>query len=210
MTLGLIVVGDYALATGADRHVAYASAQVAATANTLAWAWMIPADRVQLAAALLEAWQRPHVVACFGGLGTGVDDHTHAVIEALQRGRDEVGAKRHSVTHIENGLQVGNLAFFGGDPARSHAPFARWWRLSSSRESGAGETQATELVRWQLPEPASSVAARQAVKAKYPLISQRIIAAAGAGGGVALRLSGASKGRVQAARKALQAALGAS
>ena len=70
MTLGLIVVGDYALATGTDRHVAFAASLLGRTSHALEWAWLIPANRVQLAASLHEAWQRPHPVACFGGLAT--------------------------------------------------------------------------------------------------------------------------------------------
>ena len=65
--LGLIVVGDYALATGADRHVPFAASLLGRASLALDWAWLIPASRIQLAAALHEAWQRPHPVACLVG-----------------------------------------------------------------------------------------------------------------------------------------------
>jgi molybdopterin-biosynthesis enzyme MoeA-like protein len=73
MSLGLIVVGDFALATGEDRHVKYVATLLGKTARSLSWAWLIPASRVAIASALFEAFQRPHPVACFGGLGAGVD-----------------------------------------------------------------------------------------------------------------------------------------
>ena len=203
--LGVIVVGDYALATGADRHVAFAASLLGRTAHALEWAWLIPANRIQLAAALHEAWQRPHPVACFGGLGDGVDDHTRATVEALQRGRDEVGLPRHA-EHVQAGvMQVGNVAFFCGDPARAHDLFAQGWQTLLAMQAGDDGALASEQVRWCLPEDASSARARQQTKAKHPVVSQRVVAAAE--GAVALRLSGISKGKVQAARKALQAAL---
>ena len=94
--LGLIVVGDYALATGADRHIAFAASVLGKKNHTLAWAWFVPADRVQLASVLHEAWQRPHAVACFGGLGTGIDDVVQVTVKALQMGREQVGLVRHA------------------------------------------------------------------------------------------------------------------
>lgn len=205
VALGLIVVGDYALATGADQHVAHASSLLGHTSHAVSWAWLIPADRVQLAAALFEAWQRPHPVACFGGLGDGIDDHTRATVEALQQGRDDVGLPRYLVGSNQPVLQVGNVAFFHGQPTRAHDFFAQWWQsLLATRDEEVGAL-ATELVRWNASESAASTQARQQVKHKHPAVSQRVIAAGD--GDVALRLSGASKGKVQAARKALQAAL---
>jgi molybdopterin-biosynthesis enzyme MoeA-like protein len=205
VALGLIVAGDYALATGADRHVAFAATLLARSAQALSWAWFVPADRVQIAAALHEAWQRSLPVACFGGLGDGVDDHTRATIEALQQGRDEAGLPRYAVDSDAVVMQVGNVAFFPGDPMRAHEVFARWWQsFLAAREPEAGAL-ASEQVRWALPETAASAQARQQTKIKHPTVSQRLIATAE--GGVALRLSGVSKGKVQAARKALQAAL---
>lgn len=206
--LGLIVVGDYALATGADRHVACAASLLAQRSHAVSWAWLIPADRVQLAAALFEAWQRPHPVACFGGLGGGVDDHTRATIDGLQQGREAVGLQRHVVRSDSTVVQVGNIAFFHGQPNRAHDMFAQWWQsLTATVDAGEGAL-ATELVRWTLPESAASAHARQQAKIKHSSVLQRVIAADG--GAVSLRLSGASKGKVQAARKALQAALKAS
>ncbi len=205
MTLGLIVVGDYALATGADRHVVFAATLLGRTSHALEWAWLIPTSRVQLAAALHEAWQRPHPVACFGGLGDGVDDHTRAAVEALQRGRDEVGLPRHLVDSDAAVMAVGNVVFFPGDPARAHDVFARWWQswlATCGEQAGA---LASEQLRWPVPEAALSRHARRTTKIKHPAVLQRLIA--GADGDVALRLSGVSKGKVQAARKALQAAL---
>ena len=205
MTLGLIVVGDYALATGTDRHVAFAASLLGRTSQALEWAWLIPADRVELAAALHEAWQRPHPVACFGGLGDAVDDHARATVEALQRGRDEVGLPRH-VEQMEGAVtQVGNIAFFHGDPARAHDVFARWWISAIASLGGVESALASEQVRWSLPEAPLSVQARRHAKSKQPMVTQRLIAAAG--GELALKLSGVSKGKIQAARKALQAAL---
>jgi len=205
LALGLIVVGDYALATGAERHVAFAASLLGRTSHALEWAWLIAANRIQLAAALHEAWQRPHVVACFGGLGEGIDDHTRSTVEALQRGRDEVGLPRHLVNSDAVVLQVGNVAFFPGDPARARDLFARWWQTLLAMQAGDDGALASEQVRWCLPEDASSVLARKQTKAKHPAVSQRVVA--DAEGAVALRLSGVSKGKVQAARKSLQAAL---
>ena len=201
----MIVVGDYALATGADRHVAFAASLLGRTAHALEWAWLMPANRVQLAAALHEAWQRPHPVACLGGLGEGVDDHTRASVAALQRGCDEVGLPRHTERRDATVMQVGNVAFFPGDPARAHDVFARWWQSLLETEAPDDGVSASEQVRWAMPETAASALARQHVKAKHPWVSQRLIAAPD--GGLALRLSSTSKGKVQAARKALQAAL---
>ena len=203
--LGLIVVGDYALATGADRHVAFAATLLGRTAHTLEWAWLIPADRVQLAAALHEAWQRPHAVACFGGLGAGVDDHTRATVEALQRGRDEVGLPHRLVDSDAAVMQVGNVAFFPGDPARAHDLFAQWWQSLLEDDAANGGALASEEVLWAMPESAASALARRHVKAKHPWVAQRLIASSD--GEIALRLTGGSKGKVQAARKALQAAI---
>ena len=205
MALGLIVVGDYALATGADRHVAAASTLLGRTAHALEWAWLIPAGRIQLAAALHEAWQRPHPVACFGGLGDGVDDHTRATVRALQRGRDEMGLPRYLEPTDAAVMQVGNIAFFHGDPARAHDLFAQWWQSLLATERDDEDALASEQVRWRLPEAPLSAQARRHAKIKHPLVSQRLIAAVD--GDIALRLSGTSKGKVQAARKTLQAAL---
>lgn len=205
MTLGLIVVSDYALATGSDRHVAFAASLLGRTSHALEWAWLIPGSRVQLAAALHEAWQRPHPVACFGGLGDGVDDHTRATVEALQCGRDEVGLPRQLVQADATAMQVGNIAFFSGDPARAHDLFARWWQSQLAKRGADEDALASEQVRWNAWEDVVSVRARQHTKSKHPTISQRLIAAID--GEVVLRLSGTSKGKVQAARKALQAAL---
>jgi hypothetical protein len=205
LSLGLIVVGDYALATGADRHVLFVASLLGRTAHALEWVWLIPGSRVQLAAALHEAWQRPHPVACFGGLGEGVDDHTIATVAALQRGRDEVGVPRF-VAHADAAvMQVGNVAFFHGDPPRAHNEFAQWWHALLATRSEDEGVLASEQVRWSLPETAASAQARQSTKAKHPALSQRVIAAAD--GEVSLRLTGASKGKVQAARKALQVAI---
>ena len=205
VALGLIVVGDYALATGADQHVAHAASLLGRTSHAVSWAWLIPADRVQLAAALFEAWQRPHPVACFGGLGDGIDDHTRATVEALQQGRDDVGLPRYLVRSNQPILQVGNVAFFHGQPTRAHDLFAQWWQSLSATRDGNEGALASELVRWSLPEGAVSVRARQQTKVKHPAVSQRLMATTE--GDVSLRLTGASKGKVQAARKALQAAL---
>lgn len=205
LTLGLIVVGDYALATGADCHVAFAASLLGRTAHALDWAWLIPASRIQLAAALHEGWQRPHPVACFGGLGNGVDDHVRATVDALQRGRDQVGQTRHVAQTDAAVMQIGNVAFFHGDPARAHDLFAQWWQTLLAMQAGDDKAIASEQVRWCLPEDASSAQARQQTKAKHPAVSQRVVA--DAEGAVALRLRGVSKGKVQAARKTLQAAL---
>ncbi len=206
MTLGLLVVGDYALATGADRHVAFAAALLGRTSHALEWAWLIPANRVQLAAALHEAWQRPHPVACFGGLGDAVDDHTRVTIAALQHGRDEVGLPRYLVDADATVLQIGNVAFFHGHPSHAHALFAGWWQQSLLAERGADEGALThEQVRWVIAESSAAIQARRHTRLKHPTVSQRLIA--GADSAVALRLTGSSKGKVQAARKALQAAL---
>ena len=202
-SLGLIVVGDYALATGADRHVAFAASVLGITNQSMSWAWLIPADRVQLAGALHEAWQRPHAVACFGGLGEGVDDSVRVTVSALQLGREQVGLSRHSETEIAGMTICANIAFFPGQPERAHPRFAQWW--GSRAAVGVGEVVATERMRWALPESARAVDARRKVKLSYPTVAQRITAAGD--GEVMLTFTGASKGKTQGARKALQRAL---
>ena len=199
------MVGDYALATGGDCHVGFVASLLGCTSRSIEWASLIPASRVQLAAALHEAWQRQHPVACFGGLGDGADDHTRATIDALHRGRDEMGLSRHVVQSGATAMQVGNVAFFSGDPARAHILFAKWWQSLIATHGTEPDWRANEQIRWALPESPAAVQARQQTKIKYPTVSQRLIASPD--GDVALRLSGASKGKVQAARKALQAAL---
>lgn len=207
-SLGLIVVGDFALATGADRHVAFAAAQVGAARQSIAWAWFVAADRVQLAAALYEAWQRPHAVACFGGLGQGADDCVLATINALQIGREQVGLPRHQCTESEGVTRCANIAFFPGHPKQAHPAFSRWWRALA--ETGRVDAPASEQVRWVLPEPPHAVAARHSVKASYPTVAQTITASGNGNGELMLTFTGTSKGKAQGARKALQRALAAS
>lgn len=204
-SLGLIVVGDYALATGADRHVAFAASVVGKANQSLAWAWVIPADRVQLASALHEAWQRPLAVACFGGLGNGVDDCVRVTINALQLGREQVGLSRHPETEIDGLRTCANIAFFPGHPIRAHAAFERWW--GAVRLTANGYAVATERIHWTLPESTHAVEARRKVKSDYPEVAQRLTAASD--GEVMLTFTGTSKGKAQGARKALQRALAA-
>ena len=202
-SLGLIVVGDYALATGADRHVAFAASVVGRSNQSLAWAWIIPADRVQLASALHEAWQRPLPVACFGGLGNGVDDGVRVTINALQAGREQVGLSRHPETEIDGVRTCANIAFFSGNPKKAHAAFERWW--GSATPHGNSAALATERIHWTLPESTHAIGARRKVKSDYPAVAQRLTAAGD--GEVMLTFTGTSKGKAQGARKALQRAL---
>lgn len=199
--LGLIVVGDFALAAGSDKHVAFAASIVGKTGLSLAFAWLIPADRVQLASALYEAWRRPHAVACFGGLGSRVDDCVRVTISALQMGREQVGLSRHAQAESHGVLTCANAAFFSGHPEHAHAPFERWW-LSQMLDAQA---PATERVRWVLPESTHAADARRKVKADYPTVLQRLTAASD--GQVMLTFTAASKGKAQGARKALQRSL---
>jgi hypothetical protein len=206
MSLGLIVVGDFALATGEDRHVKFVATLLGKTAHSLSWAWLIPASRVAIASALFEAFQRPHPVACFGGLGTGVDDPVYATLAALQQGLEQVGKPRHLEERSACCTQVGNVVFFRGHPEQSHANFSQWWAQALALTASQAEpADAAESVRWQVPETPLSRDARRLVKTHYPQVQQRLLSAND--GNVALSLRGASKGKVQAARKALQAAL---
>ena len=206
-SLGLIVVGDYALATGADQHVAFAASVLGKANQSLAWAWLIPADRVQLASALHEAWQRQHAVACFGGLGRGIDDCVQITINALQIGREQVGLPRHSETEIDGITTCANIAFFPGNPEKAHAAFERWWLTRALADNG--DALPTERIRWTLPESTHAVDARRKVKSDYPAVAQRLTAAGDGDGEVMLTFTGTSKGKVQGARKALQRALAA-
>ena len=199
-SLGLIVTGDYALATGADRHVAFAASLLARSGQGLAWAWLIPADRVQIAAALYEAWQRSNPVACFGGLGDGVDDHVRATIAALQAGREAVGLSKQPEREEEGCFECGNIIFLHGNPVASHTVFERW--LVGRRDQTNATGPAVEQLRWTLPETAAAIDARRVTKQAFPAIGQRLIAAAD--GALALSFTGPSKGKVQAARKRLQ------
>ena len=203
-SLGLIVVGDYALATGADRHVSFAASVLGKTNQTLAWVWFVPADRVQLASALHEAWQRPHPVACFGGLGNGIDDVVRVTVKALQIGREQVGLARHAESVVEDALTFANVSFFSGRPEKAHSRFEQWWLAHAA--SGDMSAMATERVRWTLPETPVAAEARRSAKSRYPTVIQRLTHAGE--GEVMLTFTGTSKGKVQGARKALQRALG--
>lgn len=205
MLLGLILVGDYALATGEDRHVAFAASLLAKTSHSLAWVWMLPAGRVQIAAALAEAWQRPHPVACFGGLGEGVDDHVLATVAALQQGRDEVGLPRYALLAKGALIQVGNIALFRGEPTRAHETFAQWWQGVLAAADPPEAACAVENLPWRLPESGSTLLARRHIKTKFPQVGQKVVASPDSG--VMLQLTASSRSKVQAARKALQAAL---
>jgi len=199
---GLIVAGDFALATGADQHVAFVASILARSNQALAWAWFVPADRVQIAAALHEAWQRPHPVACFGGLGSGIDDRVRATVASLQAGREAVGLSRHAESGDNDTFSCGNITFFGGNPKISHAVFERWFDARLSFQAASQEATATERVRWELPESAAASNARRLAKQAFPAVAQRLIA--GADGEVALIFEGPSKGKTQSARKVLQ------
>lgn len=205
-SLGLIVTGDFALATGADRHVAFAASLLAANGRALSWAWFVPADRVQIAAALQEAWLRPHAVACFGGLGTGVDDQVVATVAALQGGREATGLPRHPERAEDGVTECGNIAFFPGAPERAHPAFERWLRSAGQSVLDEAATYATEKVRWQLPESSLAADARRAAREAYPMVMQRLIGAAN--GEVMLSFEGPSRGKTQDARKLLQRELG--
>lgn len=202
------MTGDFALATGADRHVAFAASLLAASGRALSWAWLVPADRVQIAAALQEAWLRPHPVACFGGLGTGVDDQVRGTVAALQGGREAIGLTRHR-ERIDGGvMECGNIAFFPGSPQRAHPEFERWLRSADQPVAEEVAAQAIEKVRWQLPESPLAASARRAAREAYPTVLQRLIGAAG--GEVMLSFEGPSRGKAQGARKLLQRTLGRS
>lgn len=196
------MAGDFALATGADRHVAFVASILARSSQTLAWAWLVPADRVQIAAVLHEAWQRPHPVACFGGLGSGIDDHVRVTVASLQAGREAVGLPRHAEHSDNEVFSCGNIAFFGGNPKTSHSAFERWFDAHLSFQAASQEAIATERVRWELPESAAACNARRLAKKAFPAVAQRLIT--GAGGEVALIFEGPSKGKTQSARKVLQ------
>ncbi len=202
-SLGLIVVGDFALATGGDQHVKFVASVLGRAGQSLAWAWFIPADRVQLASALHEAWQRPHAVASFGGLGNGVDDSVRVTLNALQLGREQVGLPRLAATESDDVLTCANAVFFSGHPHKAHAAFERWWLA----QAPDGDAHATERVRWPLPESTHAAGARRKVKADYPAVAQRLTAAGD--GEAMLTFTGTSKGKAQGARKALQRALAA-
>ena len=143
------------------------------------------------------------------------DDHVRATIAGLQSGRDDVGLPRFPESSGEGFVQCGNIVFFAGQPARAHPSFARWLAdVSKSREDIAAcsdekPSDATEFIGWTLPENAAAMAARAAVKRDYPAVLQRVVPATGEGR-ISLRFTGASKGRTQAARKALQRLLAAS
>ena len=206
-SLGLIVVGDYALATGMDRHVAFAASVLGKTNQTLAWAWLIASDRVQLASALHEAWRRPHAVACFGGLGSGVDDAVRVTVSALQLGREQVGLARHPEHELDGVSVCANVAFFSGQPARAHPAFERWWlSFATAAESGNhANPLASERIRWALPESTDALEARRKIKLAFPAVAQHLSSAGD--GEVMLTFTAASKGKAQGARKALQRAM---
>lgn len=211
---GLLVVGDYALATGADSHVAHVAQRLALARIAIASVSMIPANRIALAAAIHRAWTHCDWVISFGGLGAASDDHVHATIAALQAGRVEVGLPRLLERTGEGFVECGNTVFFSGHPDRAHPAFDAWLAALHVRgdtsDPATGQeknSEATEFVGWTLPESAQTASARATVKRDYPAVMQRVMSAGD--GRVTLRFTGASRGRTQAARKALQRLLAA-
>lgn len=204
--IGLIAVGDYALATGQDRHVQAVARLIAAEDAVLAFASFVPADPVAIAAALHDALQRPHAVACLGGVGTHADDFVLAAVSALQQGRREVGLARWPETQVGGVLQVGNIVLLPGSVERAHAQFAAWWKASRATDERAALP--SERLPWRLPVTPQADAARRQIRADYPLVRQRLIC--DQRGGIQLMLTGPSRGKTQAARKALQRLLAAS
>ncbi len=206
MPLGVIVAGDFALATGADRHLPFLTRELAADAGgaRVAWAWFVAADPVAIAAALNEAWLRPHRVVCFGGLGAGSDDHVRAAVAALQAGRVEVGLPAQAADAVDGALSCGNITCFPGHPEQAHPRFRQWWRALA--QGGSGATAATETLPWPLPETDARQSARLTVARAHPGVRQHI--GATADGAPRLVFTAASRGKAQAARKALQRLLG--
>lgn len=202
--LGVIIAGDFALVTGADRHLPFLTRELAAStggAARVAWAWLVPADPVAIAAALHEAWLRPQLVACFGGLGEGSDDHVRAALAALQAGRIEVGLAPHVASAADGVVSAGNIACFSGHPDRAHPRFRDWWRAQAGMRDAVAEA-VTETLPWPLPESALRQAARSTVARAHPQVRQHIGAAAD--GAPRLVFTAGSRGKAQAARKALQ------
>ncbi|MBL8311249.1 MAG: hypothetical protein JNL19_12545 [Burkholderiales bacterium] len=203
--LGLLIVGDYALATGEDRHLSAVSRALAADSAALEFATLVPADPVAIAAALHDALQRPHPVACFGGFGQQSDDFVCASMEALQQGRAEVGLPPWPEATVAGVRQVGSVALLPGQPARAHGKFLAWWQVV--RGTLAESTLPSEHVPWSLPATPRADAARRALRIEHPLVRQRLVP--DAQGGVRLQLTGPSRGKTEAARKALQRLLAA-
>lgn len=205
---GLMVIGDYALATGADSHVAHVGQRLVRTGGALAWVSMIPADRIALAAAIHRAWTHSDWVIALGGLGGDSDDHVRVTVDALQSGRVDVGLPSLPERVGHGFVECGNLVFFSGHPDRAHPALDAWLEALPSRSergdhhSLESHVNATEFISWALPETDQSAAARARVKHDYPAVLQRVLPAGE--GRVSLRLTGPSKSRTQAARKALQ------
>lgn len=204
--IGLIAVGDYALATGRDLHVQAVARLIAADDVVLAFASFVPADPVAIAAALHDALQRPHTVVCFGGMGSHADDLSWAALGALQQGRSEVGLARWPETQVGGVSQVGNVVLLPGSAERAHAQFAAWWE--ASRATDARAALPSERLPWRLPVTPLADAARRQIRVDYPLVRQRLIS--DQHGRIQLMLTGPSRGKTQAARKALQRLLAAS
>lgn len=200
--LGLLIVGDFALATGRDGHLPYVVRTLAeaTAAGRVVWTSLLPAEPVAIAAGLLDAWSRPVAVACFGGLGDGSDDFVRACVLAQQSGRREVGLSPRPQHTADGVLTVGNITCFPGRPERAHPAFLRWWLQSARALSVA--TEAVESIRWQLPEPDAARAARSLLARTHPQVEQRL--STGADGAPRLIFTAASRGKAQAARKALQ------
>lgn len=205
--LRLLVLGDFALATGSDLHVRHVAQALAARGNAVDAVSFVPSDRVAIAAVVQAAWQFPGVVVSFGSLGADSDDHVRATVAALQDGREEVGLARLPERSGTGFLECGNIVFFHGSPERAHAVFDAWFAERVNGPSGGGSADAREVIAWQLPESAAAKAARATVKHEFPNVIQRIVPAGA--GRLHLSFTGASKGRTQAARKALQRLLSA-
>ncbi len=203
--VGLLLVGDYSLATGTDLHVKHVGRVLAASDVALAWVSMIPADRVAIAAAIDRAWQHPDWVLSFGGLGAASDDHVRATVAALQCGREDVGLPRWRSRTGDGFMECGNVVFFAGHPDRAHPAFRAWFTETQANKGTPSAANEREIISWTLPETAQAVAARAQVKRDFPAVMQRILPAGD--GRVKLCLTGMSKGRTQAARKSLQRAL---
>jgi len=204
-SLGVIVVGDYAVSVGADAHVPFVRAALAAAGGgwRIAWAWLVAADPVAVAAALHEAQTRPHPVVCFGGLGDGCDDHVRAALAALERGRADVGLPARALADAGQGaLTWGNVTCFAGSPERAHPAFRAWWQTALTDTQSAGNT-VRESIRWCLPESALHRKARCDAARRHSDVRQYL--ATMPDGTPALVFVAPSRGKAQAARKAVQA-----
>ncbi len=210
---GLVLIGDWVLATGQD---ALAGALIALLGPGARWRFIeaSPADPAAIAEVLSRAQRRPFTVIVAGGLGSGVDDWTWVVLEALARGQAQMlGQKQSQPTslHVEHerAYEHGNLLLLPGSPERALSAFRAWFEQQAAPTTGsisnsATPTQQHVLIPWTLPESEQQRQARRYLFERHPEVLQGIVRGRHPDE-LALELTASSRSRLDKAVRFLRA-----